>query len=304
MKMGVVFPGQGSQTLGMLSDLAEQFPEIQSAYAEASEVVGYDLWALVQRGPVEELDKTVHTQPALLAASYAAWQILKNHSKNSFEPTLLAGHSLGEYSALVCANSLSFKDGIRLVAARGQYMQEAVLAGVGALAAIVGLTDTDVDDICQLSAMNEVLTPANFNSVGQVVISGHKSAVERALVFAKEKGARLAKLLPVSVPSHCVLMKPAAERLQALLSALPIEIPTLPVLSNVDVKVYKTPEDIRSGLERQLYNPVRWVETIQKFAKDGVKEVIECGPGKVLTGLIKRISPELEARSFTYVANI
>ena len=294
-KIGIVFPGQGSQTVGMLSDVAKEFPEVEKTYAIASQVLGYDLGELIQQGPAEELDKTIHTQPALLAASYAVWQIIQNRSKNLFKPSLLAGHSLGEYTALVCANALSFKDAIKLVAARGQYMQDAVPAGVGALAAIVGLEDSVVREICKtVLTQSEVLTPANFNSIGQVVIAGHKSAVLRALVLAKEKGARLAKLLPVSVPSHCILMNPAAERLAKLLAEIPIESPKLPVLNNVDVTIYQNANEIRDGLVRQLFMPVRWVEIIQYFAGQGVTEIIECGPGKILAGLIKRINPEIQ----------
>jgi len=289
-KIGIVFPGQGSQSIGMLSDIAKEFSEVEKIYAEASQVLGYDLWQLVQQGPSEELDKTIHTQPALLAASWAIWQIIKNNAP-TIKPVLLAGHSLGEYTALVCAEALSFKEAIRLVAARGQYMQEAVPVGEGGIAAIVGLDDAVVQKICEQSVIsNDVLTPANFNSPGQVVIAGTKLAVERAIVLAKEKGARLAKLLPVSVPSHCALMKPAADRLSQLLATLSIQAPSLPILNNVDVVVYQQGDDIRSGLVRQLYSPVRWVETIQKFA---VEQIIECGPGKVLSGLIKRISPDV-----------
>jgi len=290
-KLGVVFPGQGSQFVGMLSDIAKESSVIEKTFAEASAVLNYDLWQLVAKGPSEELDKTEHTQPALLAASFALWQVMQ------CEPAILAGHSLGEYTALVCAQALTFKDAIRLVAARGKYMQEAVPQGVGALAAIVGLDDATVKQICEACAGSEVLMPANYNSPGQVVVAGHKAAVERAIIAAKEKGAKIAKLLPVSVPSHCALMKPAADRLAKLLDSLTIETPKIPVINNVDANFYKTPEQIRDGLVRQLYSPVRWVETIQEFSKLGITEVIECGPGKVLTGLIKRIDSNLELRS-------
>lgn len=290
--LAFVFPGQGSQTIGMLKDIASAFPEVETAFATASTVLDYDLWNLVQNGPADELNKTVHTQPALLAASYAIWQII---NKKNMQPALLAGHSLGEYSALVCANALSFTDGIRLVAARGQFMQDAVPSGQGGLAAIVGLDDSAVAALCnQARLADEVLAPANFNCPGQVVISGHVAAVERALVLATQTGARLAKMLPVSVPSHCNLMKPAAERLATLLNEIEINTPTIPVLSNVNVAVYQAPEDIRQGLTQQLYMPVRWVETIQAFAQSGITRVIECGPGKVLSGLNKRISAELQ----------
>lgn len=301
--LGVVFPGQGAQSVGMLSELASAYPEIKTTYDEASAVLNYDLWQLVQAGPAEELDKTVHTQPALLAASIAIWRILKTQKK--IQPALLAGHSLGEYSALVAANAIPFTEGIRLVAARGQYMQEAVLAGEGGLAAIVGLEDAAVVALCeQARQADEVLSPANFNSKGQVVIAGHLQAVERAIVLAKAADARLVKLLPVSVPSHCVLMKPAAEQLALMLSLMTIEKPSIPVVSNVDVKIYDTAEAIRDGLIRQLYLPVRWVETIEFFGKNGITQLIECGPGKVLSGLNKRIIAEMQLTNTTDLASL
>lgn len=294
-KLGIIFPGQGSQTIGMLSDIAKEFSEVEKNYALASDVLGYDLWKLVQEGSAEELDNTVHTQPALLAGSYAVWQILQANLKKSFKPAFLAGHSLGEYTALVCASALSFQDAIRLVSARGQYMQEAVPVGIGALAAIVGLEDEVVKELCDQSISNtEILSPANFNCPGQIVIAGHTAAVERAIIIAKEKGARLAKLLPVSVPSHCVLMKPAAERLAKLLDTIAIQSPELPILNNVSAIPYQNANDIRDGLVKQLYMPVRWVDIIQAFAAQGVTEMIECGPGKVLTGLNKRMVPNIE----------
>lgn len=301
--LGIVFPGQGSQSVGMLKDIAAEYSEVQATFNEASLALDYDLWELVQNGPSEELDKTVHTQPALLAASYAIWCILT--SKKHIKPAMLAGHSLGEYTALVCANAITFNDAIRIVAARGQYMQDAVPVGVGALAAIVGLDDVDVKAVCEKAALQgEVLAPANFNSPGQVVIGGHKIAVERALVLAKEAGAKLAKLLPVSVPSHCILMKPAAERLAKLLEQTTINTPTIPVLSNVDVTLYNDPNAIRDGLTRQLFMPVRWVEIIQKFASTGIKNIIECGPGKVLSGLNKRIVADLELANTSDLSNL
>lgn len=290
--LAIVFPGQGSQSVGMLSDLVEQYPQIQKTFAEASVVLGYDLWQLSAHGPLDELNKTVHTQPALLTASYALWRIFQNR----LQPSILAGHSLGEYTALVCANALQFTDAVKLVAARGKFMQEAVAPGVGAMAAIVGLDNEAVQIICEKAntTPGEVLTPANFNSIGQVVIAGHKAAVERAVLLAKEQGAKLATLIPVSVPSHCDLMRPAALRLKELLKNTHINSPNLTVISNVDVEPYLDADSIRSGLVRQLYMPVRWVETIQYAVKSGVRQMIECGPGKVLTGLNKRIDKELE----------
>jgi [acyl-carrier-protein] S-malonyltransferase len=297
---GIVFPGQGSQAVNMLADIATTFSEVKDTYAEASNVLGYDLWELVQHGPAETLDQTVHTQPAILAASYAIWRILEIRKK--IGPVLLAGHSLGEYTALVCAGALPFSDAIQLVAARGKYMQEAVPSGQGALAAIIGLNDQTVSDLCDKAIIdNEVLTPANFNSPGQVVIAGHTLAVERAIALAKTAGARMAKLLPVSVPSHCALMKPAAEKLKTLLATISIQTPVIPVLSNVDVMCYQNADEIRDGLTRQLYMPVRWVETIQKFAGNGIKHIIECGPGKILTSLNKRIETEMQ---FTSTADL
>jgi len=295
--LAIVFPGQGSQSVGMLSDIAAEFPSVQSVFAEASDALGYDLWELSHSGPAEKLDSTVHTQPALLAASYAIWQLLANDLK----PAILAGHSLGEYTALVCAEALSFTDGIKLVAARGAFMQDACPTGLGALAAIVGLSDEEVSALCDQVRQNDVLSPANFNSPGQVVIAGHADAVDRAVQNAKAAGAKLAKRLAVSVPSHCALMKPAADRLAQQLAQITIQTPVLPVLNNVDAKLYETPESIRDGLTRQLFMPVRWVETIQAFAKQGIKQIIECGPGKVLTGLNKRIAPEIELQ---YTADI
>jgi [acyl-carrier-protein] S-malonyltransferase len=291
--LGVVFPGQGSQTVGMLADVARAYPEMLNTFDEASAVLGYDLWQLVSQGPAEELDKTVRTQPAMLAASYALWRIITTNKK--IQPALLAGHSVGEYSALVCAQALSFTDAIRLVAARGEFMQEATPVGEGALAAIIGLDDAMIKAVCEKSIIDdEVLAPANFNCPGQVVIAGHLQAVERALVIAKEAGARMVKLLPVSVSSHCLLMKPAAEKLAVMLAGMTIHKPVLPVVNNVDVKIYQDAEAIRDGLIRQLYMPVRWVETIEFFSKQGVTHIIECGPGKVLSGLNKRINPDLQ----------
>jgi [acyl-carrier-protein] S-malonyltransferase len=294
MKIAMVFPGQGSQSVGMLADLAAQYPQIEQTFAEASSILNYDLWRLVQHGPAEELDKTVHTQPALLAASYAVWRILQTRDIQH-APIALAGHSLGEYTALVCAQALQFTDAIKLVAARGQFMQEAVAPGVGAMAAIVGLDEAAVTAICQQAVTKqEILTPANFNSIGQIVIAGHKTAVERAIPLAKEKGAKLAVIIPVSVPSHCALMHPAAERLAQVLANIAIQVPVTPVLSNIDATPYTSAAAIREGLTKQLYMPVRWVEIIQQLVKMDVTQIIECGPGKVLTGLNKRIDKNLQ----------
>lgn len=303
-KLAFVFPGQGSQSVGMLADIAEQFKEIKQTFDEASAVLGYDLWEVVQKGPTEELDKTENTQPAILTASYAIWRILQE--KKILKPDYLAGHSLGEYTALVCANSLNFRDAIRLVEARGQYMKEAVPNGLGAMAAIIGLNEADITNICQEAKQSseEVLAPANFNSIGQTVIAGHKTAVLRAIDIAKTKNAKLAVLIPVSVPSHCQLMLPAATKLEKLVSTINFKLPEIPIISNADVTIYQNIEEIRSGLVKQLYMPVRWVEIIQSLIKFNVKTIIECGPGKVLTGLNKRIDKSLELMATSDVTNL
>lgn len=302
MGLGVVFPGQGSQSIGMLADIAREFSEVEATFREASSILGFDLWKLTQEGPLEELDKTMHTQPALLTASYAIWRILK--IKKNIQPTLLAGHSLGEYTALVCAGSLKFSDAIKLVAARGQYMQEAVPRGEGALAAIVGLDDEAVKTVCVTAALQDVLAPANFNSPGQIVIAGHVAAVERAIMLAKEAGAKLAKLLPVSVPSHCVLMKPAAKKLAHLLETIDIQLPILPVVNNVDAVIYDNISQIKEGLTRQLFMPVRWVDVMQSFKNQQINPIIECGPGKVLSGLNKRIVTDAQLINTSDLTNL
>lgn len=303
-QLAIVFPGQGSQSIGMLSDIALQFTEVEQTFSQASAVLGYDLWKLVQAGPAEELNKTEYTQPALLTASYAIWRIIQ--ARKPVQPALLAGHSLGEYTALVCAKALAFEDAVKLVAARGQYMQEAVKPNEGAMAALIGLDEATVKSICEqaVQSADEVLSPANFNSIGQIVVAGHKAAVERAVILAKEQGAKLATLIPVSVPSHCQLMKPAAERLTTLLASTPLQLPQIPVISNVDVKKYETIEAIRDGLIRQLYMPVQWVATIQYFMQAGITEITECGPGKVLAGLIKRIDKNLQITTTADAASL
>lgn len=292
MSTAIVFPGQGSQAIGMLKELAAQFSEVTSTFQEASTVLGYDLWDVTQNGPEDRLNSTDVTQPAMLAAGVACWRVWQKSAGT--KPSLLAGHSLGEYSALVCAGALAFTDAIRLVASRGKYMQEAVPKGTGAMAAILGLDDAIVKDVCQQSAQSQIVQAVNFNSPGQVVVAGHKEAVERATVLAKEKGAKRAVVLPVSVPSHCLLMKPAADRLAADLQNITISSPNIPVINNVDVATPVEANAIRDALVRQLYQPVRWVEIVQSMAKQGVTQLIECGPGKVLTGLNKRIEKDLQ----------
>lgn len=292
-QFAIVFPGQGSQTVGMLAELVAQFPLVEETFAEASAALGYDLWQLVQQGPAEELNKTWQTQPALLAASVAIYRVwLEQGGK---QPALLAGHSLGEYSALVCAGVLDFADAVRLVELRGKLMQEAVPEGTGAMQAIIGLDDAAIRQACEESAQGQVVSPVNFNSPGQVVIAGNKEAVERAGVACKAAGAKRALPLPVSVPSHCALMKPAAEKLAVALEELTFNTPQVPVVNNVDVKCEQTSAAIRDALVRQLYSPVRWTESVEFIASRGVSQLVEAGPGKVLTGLTKRIADSLTA---------
>jgi len=293
MALGFVFPGQGSQSLGMLSELAEKYPIVQQTFAVASDVLGYDLWQLVQQGPEDKLNETQHTQPALLTSSVAIWRVW--NEEQGAQPSIMAGHSLGEYSALVCAGSIKLEDAITLVAKRGEYMQEAVPAGTGAMAAILGLSDEQVKSACNDAAQGEVVSAVNFNSPGQVVIAGSVNAVERAMQLCKEAGAKRALKLAVSVPSHCQLMEPAAQRLLDRLSKIQIAAPAIPVINNVDVSVETDADKIRDALKRQLCNPVRWVETIEAMAGNGVSRLIECGPGKVLVGLNKRIVKDMEA---------
>ncbi|MBD9659243.1 ACP S-malonyltransferase [Pantoea leporis] len=288
-----VFPGQGSQTVGMLAELAAENPQVEATFREASDALGYDLWQLVQQGPAEELNKTWQTQPALLAASVAIYRVLQ--SKNAVQPSMMAGHSLGEYSALVCAGVLNFADAIKLVELRGKLMQEAVPEGTGAMQAIIGLDDASIRKACEESAQGQVVSPVNFNSPGQVVIAGNKEAVERAGTACKAAGAKRALPLPVSVPSHCALMKPAADKLAVALEAITFSAPSVPVVNNVDVKCETEGAAIRSALVRQLYSPVRWTESVEFIAAQGVEQLLEVGPGKVLTGLTKRIVDSLSA---------
>lgn len=292
-RLGFVFPGQGSQAVGMLAELAAAFPLVGDTFAEASAALGLDLWQLVQQGPVEQLNLTHNTQPAMLAAGVAVWRVWGQQC--GARPAYLAGHSLGEYAALVAGGAIDFADAVRLVAERGRLMQAAVPAGAGAMAAILGLDDEQVRAVCAQAAAGEVVEAVNYNSPGQVVIAGHAGAVARALEAAKAAGAKRAVALPVSVPSHCALMRPAAEQLAQRLAATAIQLPRIPVLHNVDVAVSTTPDALRERLARQLYSPVRWVETVQRLAAEGVTLVVEAGPGKVLAGLNKRIDKNLES---------
>lgn len=292
-KFAMVFPGQGSQAVGMLKDLAENYPVVKSTFDEASQVLGYDLWALVQEGPAEELNKTWQTQPALLASSVAIYRVWQ--SINGAQPEFMAGHSLGEYSALVCAGVIDFKDAIKLVELRGKLMQEAVPSGTGAMFAIIGLDNDSIQKACEQAAQGQVVAPVNFNSPGQVVIAGNKDAVERAGALCKEAGAKRALPLAVSVPSHCALMKPAADKLAITLNDIRFNTPKFAVINNVDVKVETSAEKIKAALIAQLYSPVRWTESVEEMAKQGVTLLVEMGPGKVLTGLTKRIVDSLSA---------
>ena len=297
MTFAFVFPGQGSQSVGMLNELAEEFELVKDTFATASAVLGYDLWQVVNAGPEDRLNDTATTQPAMLSAGVATWRVWQE--KQGPLPSIMAGHSLGEYTALVCAGSIDFEDAVSLVADRGRFMQEAVPVGQGAMAAILGLSDDDVRQACSEAAQGEIVAAVNFNSPGQVVIAGQTAAVERAVEVAKVKGAKRALMLPVSVPSHCQLMEPAAQQLAQRLSAININPPTIPVLNNADVQPSQQPDQIRDALIRQLYNPVRWVETIQAMKAQGVDTLVECGPGKVLVGLNKRIEREMNTFALT-----
>lgn len=297
-----VFPGQGSQTVGMLTELAATYPLVEETFHEASDALGYDLWQLVSQGPAEELNKTWQTQPALLAASVAIYRVWQQQGGE--QPVLMAGHSLGEYSALVCAGVLNFADAVKLVELRGKLMQEAVPEGTGAMQAIIGLDDAAIRKACEESAQGQVVSPVNFNSPGQVVIAGNKEAVERAGAACKAAGAKRALPLPVSVPSHCALMKPAADKLAVALESITFNAPAVPVINNVDVKAETDAAAIRHALVRQLYSPVRWTESVEAMAAQGVTQLLEMGPGKVLTGLTKRIVDTLTAAAVNDTASL
>lgn len=284
--LAFVFPGQGSQSVGMLAELGEQHALIRDTFAEASQALGYDLWSLIQQGPAEQLNQTDRTQPAILAASIALWRLWQ--AEGGARPAFVAGHSLGEYSALVAAGSLGFADAVRLVELRGQLMQQAVPAGQGGMAAILGLDDDTVRAACAEAEQGEVVSAVNFNAPGQVVIAGAAAAVERAIETCKARGAKRAMALPVSVPSHCALMRPAAERFAEALSAVVWQVPQIALVQNVSAAVPADLEVLRQDLLQQLYSPVRWVESIAWLAAQGVTELVECGPGKVLSGLNKR----------------
>jgi [acyl-carrier-protein] S-malonyltransferase len=292
--LAFVFPGQGSQSLGMLAELAEFHPQVRDTFREASDGAGVDLWALSQSGPDEMLNRTEYTQPALLAAGVAVWRLWQQ--RNGAQPSMLAGHSLGEYSALVAAGALTLRDAAHLVRIRGQLMQDAAPAGIGAMAAVLGADDALVQDVCKEISGAEIVVPANYNSPGQIVIGGHAGAVERALALLAERGVRKAVKLAVSVPSHTPLMREAANRLSETMAGMQWSEPKIPVVQNVDAEVHDGTQAIRDALVRQLYLPVQWTSCVQALAARDVTRIAECGPGKVLAGLSKRIDKSIDAR--------
>lgn len=296
MALAFVFPGQGSQSLGMLSELAVQDPLVLQTFEEASDVLGYDLWRLTQEGPAEELNSTERTQPAMLTAGVAVWRVWRRLGGPA--PTVMSGHSLGEFTALVCADALDFADAVDLVQFRGKVMQDAVPPGQGAMAAVLGLDDAAMREVCAEAAQNQVVEPVNFNAPGQVVIAGSAAAVDRAITLCKERGAKRAIPLPVSVPAHSALMRPAAGRLEEKLNSVNFRAPLVPEIYTVDVKRHGSPESIRKALVRQLHSPVLWVDTIRAMVDGGVCSIVECGPGKVLTGLNRRIERRKEVDVF------
>jgi len=296
MRSAVVFPGQGAQSVGMLNELAEKFPMVLDYFARASEVLGYDLWQVVSEGPEEKLNDTAITQPAMLVTGYACYQVLKYHLPD-WQPSYFAGHSLGEYTALVAADALSLDEAVKLVAMRGELMQAAVPQGLGSMAAILGLTDEQVQQACTSAELDDIVAAVNYNSPGQVVIAGTVKAVERAMANATEMGAKRVVPLSVSVPSHCSLMKPAAEKLSDEISQCHWRLPSVAVLHNVNAKSSKNLADLQAALVAQLYQPVQWVKTIEFLVQDDITQLIECGPGKVLAGLNRRIDRTMAVAS-------
>lgn len=292
MKTACVFPGQGSQSVGMLAELAGAYPIVEETFSEASLALDYDLWELVQRDKKSQLNQTEFTQPALLAAGVAVWRIFCD--KLNEVPDYLAGHSLGEYTALVCAEAMSLADGVKVVAQRGRLMQQAVPEGQGAMAAIIGLSLETVAKLCQ-AVKDHIVVPANLNAPGQIVISGQASAVQNVMEKAKLSGAKIVKQLPLSVPSHCPMMKTAAQKFEQVLQGIEIQRSQIPVIHNVNVLISNDPDAVRKALVEQLYSSVRWVETVEFLEKQGVGIIYECGPGKILTGLNKRIAKSIEA---------
>ncbi|WP_290703740.1 ACP S-malonyltransferase [Amphritea sp.] len=300
--LAFVFPGQGSQHLGMLAELAAEYSVIQETYAEASEVLGYDLWNLIQNGPEADLNQTDRTQPALLTSGVALWRLWQQ--KGGKQPAIMAGHSLGEYTALVCAGAIGFKDAVNLVKLRGEFMQQAVPAGTGAMAAILGLADDAIQAACDAAAGEEVVSPVNFNCPGQVVIAGNKAAVERAIAGCKEAGAKRAIPLPVSVPSHCVLMKPAAEQMAVVLKDIEVKMPEVTVIQNFTARAPASVDELIENLLAQLYSPVLWTDSVESMIEQGVEATAECGPGKVLSGLNKKIHRPLVVAAINDVAGL
>jgi len=296
-KLAIVFPGQGSQTIGMLDNLITIDKKAREIVNIASDVLGYDILKIISDGPKEKLDSTEVTQPAILLTSYVTWLLWK-HESNAI-PSVLAGHSLGEYTALLCADIISFEDAIMIVSERGKYMQQSVPDSTGAMAAILGLDDSLIEQLCSNAAEDEIVSAANYNSPGQVVVSGHKNAVNRLINLAKNAGARRAILLPVSVPSHCALMKDTANKFSKLLDKITFNNAQIPILQNVDAKLKTNAADIKTALIKQLYEPVRWVDTINEIHRIGVTKIIECGPNNVLSGLIKRIEKSFELFSIS-----
>ncbi|MGH1461735.1 MAG: ACP S-malonyltransferase [Neptuniibacter sp.] len=300
--LAFVFPGQGSQQMGMLSELAEFHPVIEKTFSEASDVLGYDLWDLIQNGSESDLNQTDKTQPALLTAGVALWRLWLE--QGGAKPAVVAGHSLGEYTALVCAGAISFTDGVNLVRLRGEFMQQAVPAGTGAMAAILGLDDSAIEEACKEAEQGEVVSPVNYNCPGQIVIAGQKEAVERAIENCKSAGAKRAIPLPVSVPSHCALMKPAAEKMAAELANIEISMPEIAVLQNVTASVASSVEELKENLLQQLYSPVLWTKSVQSMVDKGVESTVECGPGKVLSGLNKKIHRPLSVAAISDAAGL
>lgn len=289
--LAFVFPGQGSQKIGMLADLAEQNPIIEKTFSEASDVLGYDMWQLIQQGAQEDINLTQRTQPILLTCSVAIWRLW--NEKQGAVPSQMAGHSLGEWSALVCANVIDFADGLRIVEARGKYMQQAVPVGQGAMAAIIGLDDQAILDACTEARDLGVVDAVNFNAPGQVVIAGSNDAVERAMEICKSAGAKRALPLPVSAPFHTSLMKPAADNLADMVNAVSFRAPEVPIMHNVHAKNEQDPEAIKALMLEQIYSPVKWVDCVKQLKESGINTIVECGPGKVLSGLCKRIDRDL-----------
>lgn len=302
MSIAFIFPGQGSQAVGMLSELAAEFSSVKQTFEKASDVLGVDMWKLTQEGPIEQLSMTENTQPALLTAGYAVWQAW--NELGGSQPEMMAGHSLGEYTALVCANALSFEDGVSLVRDRGKYMQEAVPSGEGGMAALLGLDNDTVIKVCEENAQGDVLQAVNFNAPGQVVIAGSAAAIERAVPAAKEAGAKRAMPLPVSIPAHSSLMTPAAERLAERIAGISLSKPMIPVLHNCNVTVAESVDDVAKNLVTQLDSPVRWVESIEAMKQQGITQFVESGPGKVLSGLVKRIVKDVTVNCVETPASI